>query len=252
MTADSDRRHPPVFLEVAVLGPVAVRTADGLHEVRGHRPRAVLAALVISANRVVGCDQLIDAVWEGNPPRRAAATLQSHVSKLRRLLGPAAIEFQADGYVLLAECDQIDACRFERLVREAEERLAADPERARFATGQALEMWRGAPYGEFGSVEFVALEVRRLEDLRLAAVEVRLEADLALGRISEAVAVLQGEVVEHPYHERLWYLLAAGLAREGRRVEALRALRECERLLADVGLMPAPEFVVLEQEIVAP
>jgi len=239
-------------VEVAVLGPIAVRRPSGFEEVKGHRAGALLAALVISANHVVGGEQLIDIIWGEHPPRTAASTLQSHVSKLRGLLGSGAILHMGDGYLLSADCDQIDACVFERTVREATSCLGVDPDRARALTREALMLWRGTPYGDLADAEYVALEVRRLDDLRLTAVEVQLEADLAVGRVAEAVSILQGEVVEHPYHERLWYLLADGLAREGRRVEALRALRECERLLADLGLMPTSEFAELEERIVAP
>ena len=252
MTSGIEGRTERASIEVAVLGPVAVHRPCGLEEIKGHRTRALLAALVVSANHVVGVEQLIDIVWGDNPPRTAASTLQSHVSKLRSGLGATAILHMGNGYLLSAGCDQIDACVFERMVRTAASCLGVDPERARTLTREALLLWRGVPYGDLADAEHVALEVRRLEDLRLTAIEVQLEADLAVGRVAEAVSILQGEVVEHPYHERLWYLLADGLAREGRRVEALRALRECERLLADVGLLPAPEFAQLEERIVAP
>jgi DNA-binding SARP family transcriptional activator len=252
MAPDTRWRIGPASVEVAVLGPIAIHRPSGLEEVKGHRTRALLAALVVSVNHVVGSGQLIDIVWDNHPPRTAASTLQSHVSKLRRLLGEEAILHMGDGYLLSADCGQIDACVFERTLREAASCLDVDPDRARTLTRDALKLWRGTPYGDLADAEHIALEVRRLEDLRLTAIEVQLEADLAAGRVAEAVTILQGEVVEHPYHERLWYLLADGLAREGRRVEALRALRECERLLADLGLMPAPEFVQLEERIVAP
>lgn len=252
MTSASEGHIESASVEIAVLGPIAVRRPGGLEEVKGHRTRALLAALVVSANHVVGAEQLIDVVWGEEPPRTAASTLQSHVSKLRGLLGEGAIPHMGDGYLLSADCDQIDACVFERTVREATSCLGVDPDRARTLTREALMLWRGTPYGDLADAEYAALEVRRLEDLRLTAGEVQLEADLAVGRVAEAVSILQGEVVEHPYHERLWYLLADGLAREGRRVEALRALRECERLLAELGLMPTPEFVQLEERIVAP
>ena len=252
MTSAIERPIERASVVVAVLGPIAVHRPWGLEEVKGHRTPALLAALVVSVNHVVGGQQLIDIIWGEDPPRTAAPTLQSHVSKLRGLLGEATIMHMGDGYLLSANCDQIDACAFERSVREAASCLGVDPDRARTLTREALMLWRGTPYGDLADAEYVALEVRRLEDLRLTAVEVQLEADLAVGRVAEAVSILQGEVVEHPYHERLWYLLADGLAREGRRVEALRALRECERLLADLGLMPAPEFVQLEERIVAP
>jgi DNA-binding SARP family transcriptional activator len=252
MTSVAEWRSERAAIEIAVLGPIAVQRAGTLEEVRGHRTHALLAALVVAVNHVVGCDQLIDIVWGDHPPRTAPSTLQSHVSKLRSLLGKTAILHMGDGYLLSAGCGQIDACVFERMVRAAASCLGEDPEGARTLTRRALMLWRGAPYGDLADAEAIELEVRRLEDLRITAVEVQLEADLAVGRVAEAVTILQGEVIEHPYHERLWYLLADGLAREGRRVEALRALRECERLLADLGLMPAPEFAQLEERIVAP
>ena len=223
---------------IKVLGPVSIATAGRTREVSGRKTRMVLAALVMAANRVVPVDRLIDALWGLEAPPSAGATLQAHVSRLRRTLGEGAIVHRADGYALRVSCDQIDACRFEQLVLAAEDAIQDDAVRAHELCREALGLWRGRPFGDLADEEFVYLELRRLEDLRVSAEALAYEAEIVNGSVAEAVAALRSAVVEHPYHERLWYLLTEGLAREGRRREALDAFARYSAVVADAGLDP--------------
>ena len=166
---------------------------------------------------------------------------------MRHLLGPTSIERTDHAYRLIVTRDQIDVARFEDLLEAAA--TSDDPtvrsERARTALG----LWRGQPFGDLGGDEVFELESLRLDELRIVAMEIALEAEVALGRHELAAAELESAVREHPYRERLWYLLAEALLRDGRRVEALRT---CERLrdtLAEVGMQAGDELLDLEQRI---
>jgi len=234
---------------IRVLGPVSVQAVDSYQEIPGRKTRMVLAALVIGANRVVAADRLIDALWREEPPPSASATLQAHVSKLRRVLGEDAIIHRAGGYGLRVSCEQIDACRFERLLLDAEAAIVRDSSHAHALCRRALDLWRGRPFGDLADEEFVYLEVRRLEDLRLSAEGLAYEAEIEDGSVAEAVAALRSAVVEHPYHERLWYLLTEGLAREGRRAEALKAFARYTAIVADAGMQPDGRMEALAEAI---
>ena len=232
----SDLRAPA--FRVRLLGPVAVRVGGSYQEITGRKTRMVLVALALAANRVVPPGRLVDALWGDAPPPSAAGTLQAHISKLRATVGRDAIVHRSGGYALRASCEQIDACLFERLVRDAECVVAAEPARCYALCRQALKLWRGRPFGDVADEPFAYLEGRRLEELRIGAEGLAYEAELAGGSVAEAVAALRSAVVEHPYHERLWYLLAEGLAREGRRLEALEAFGRYVAIVTEAGLQP--------------
>jgi DNA-binding SARP family transcriptional activator len=206
--------------------------------VRGRSTRATLAALIISVRHVVPIDRLIDAVWGNRPPPSAPGSLHSHVSRLRAQLGERSIRHYADGYMLDLPCSRIDACRFERLAVKAERAFPGDAEASYRHARSALRLWLGNPFGDLCDEEFLYLEVRRLDELRRALTETALAAELEIGRVAEAVASLQSLVSEEPYRERLWYLLALGLAREGRRLEATAALDRYDSVIAGAGLAP--------------
>ncbi len=165
------------------------------------------------------------------------------------MLGRDAITREDRSYVLHVEPDRIDACRFERLARQAAEVIDANPDRARELCRRALDLWRGPPFGDLSDEEFVLPEAHRLEELRAMAIELHFEADLALGRHAEIVGGLQAAVRDHPYSERLWFMLMQALARQGRRAEALRACQELRSMLGELGLEPTHEIVDLEQQI---
>jgi DNA-binding SARP family transcriptional activator len=223
---------------IRVLGPISIAGDSGWQPVRGRSTRATLGALVIAVRHVVSTDRLIDAVWGARPPPSALASLHSHISRLRALLGERTIRHFAEGYLLDLPCSRIDACRFERLAVKAEQSLAADPETSYRHARSALRLWLGSPFGDLSDDEFLYLEVRRLDELRHAVAETALAAELEIGRVAEAVASLQSLVSEDPYREHLWYLLALGLAREGRRLEAIAALDRYGTVVAAAGLAP--------------
>lgn len=242
-------REGAVSIRIGVLGPIEV-TVDGQSvAVGGRNQRAVLAALLLSLNRAVSVDALAYVVWGDEQPPSAHATLQTYVSHLRRLCGNV-VRFGDDCYTLELPADSVDLVVFERLVDKARHELAVDPAEARKACIKALQLWRGDPFGVLRDDEFVALEAHRLEELRLEALELRLEADIRLGECDAAIGHLEVATEDHPYRERLWYLLMVALARTGRRVHALRAYRQLTDLLAETGLEPSEELRQLEIDII--
>jgi DNA-binding SARP family transcriptional activator len=234
---------------IRVLGPVDVWTPEGVREIGGHNPRAVLGALVVSVGRTVSADQLIDIVWGGDSPPGAQATLQAYVSRLRRVLGTESIRLVDHGYVLALATEQIDALRFEHLVRSAHD--AVEPSRVRSLCREALGMWRGVPFGELADLDPFRLEAIRLDEIRLTAMEALVQAELHLGNHGLMIGSLEAAVREYPYRERLWYMLIEALAREGRRVEALRSCDELRKLLGGVGLEGGSALGELEDRILA-
>jgi peptide/nickel transport system substrate-binding protein len=232
-------------LEFRILGPLEVARDDGPLELPAGKPRALLAVLLLHRGEVVSVDRLVDELWGERPPPTAAKNLQGYVARLRRTLGNGALVTQAPGYAL--RVDALDAARFQALVEEArhEEPSAAAPR-----LEEALALWRGPPLADFAYEPFAQDEIRRLEDLRLAALEDRVEADLALGRHAEVVAELDSLAHEHPLRERLQGLRLIALYRCGRQAEALEAYRTTRRRLVDeLGVEPGPELKELERMI---
>ena len=193
-------------------------------------------------------DRLIDELWGAQPPRTAANALQYHVSRLRKALAPhEAIVTQEPGYVIRVGPDELDLLRFEMLVEEAQQ---SAPELAARQLREALDLWRGPPLADLADESFAQAEILRLEELRLATLERRFDADLALGRYAELVGELQVLVREHPLRERLRAVLMQALYGSGRQAEALDVYRETRRLLVDeLGIEPSPALHELEQAI---
>jgi DNA-binding SARP family transcriptional activator len=239
-------------VEVRLLGPVQAIRADREVPLGGPRQRAVLALLVLEAGRVVPAGRLIEELWRGDPPAGAAVTVRSHVSRLRSALAPeVAVAARGGGYAISTGPDQLDASRFERLVaagRDALSRGQAVAAGARFR--EALGLWRGPALADVLEVESLALEAARLEELRLAAAEARIEADLGARLHAEVTGELERLVAEHPLRERLWQLLIVALYRGGRQAEALDAYRRARAMLAEeLGLEPGEELRELEQAV---
>ena len=238
------------MLEFRILGPVqAVRGGREL-ALGGPRRRAVLALLLVAGGRVVPAERLAEELWGASPPPGAAGTLRSHLSRLRTLVGPdAALVARGGGYALAAGPDQLDADRFERLAgggREALEHGGAAAARFR----EALELWRGRALADVAEVEALARESARLGELRLVAVEGRIEADIELGAAAEVAGELEGLVAEHPMRERLWRLLVLTLYRCGRQADALTAYRRAREMLAEeLGIEPGEELRALERAV---
>jgi YVTN family beta-propeller protein len=240
-------------MEFRILGPVEV-WEDGRPVPLGRgKQRAVLALLLLNANRVVSSDRLIDQLWNGQPPATAATALQGHISGLRKALGPGVIATRRPGYVLEVEPTQVDLGRFERLRDEARAALErGDPSASADKLREALGLWRGEALADIGFEPSIQAEAARLEDLRLAALEDRIDADLAVGRGAELVDEIQRLVATHPLRERLWGGLMLSLYRSGRQAEALDAYRRARQtLVSELGLEPGPGLRDLERGILA-
>lgn len=245
-------------MEFRLLGPFDVVVNGRSVGLGGSKQRALLAILAINANEVVPADRLIEQLWPGHVPESAPNTLQGYVSRLRKVLCPQdsngvppTIAFRAPGYVLTASLEQIDARRFERLLGEAEAQAASgDAERAARALREALALWRGGALADFTYEEFARPEIARLEELRLKAVEERIDADLVCGRHSALVPELEALVVEHPLRERLRAQLMLALYRSGRQHQALAAYGDARRVMQEqLGIEPTRALSELERSI---
>jgi predicted ATPase/DNA-binding SARP family transcriptional activator len=240
-----------VTAEFLILGPLEVRVDGAPVRLGGAKQRAVLAALLLEPNEVVSSEVLIDRVWGEEPPDRAANTLQVYVSQLRKLLPERALVTQAPGYRLTVAPDRLDAARFDELVARGRAELAAGrPAEAAASLREALALWRGAPLADVGYEPFTQNEIRRLEELRVAAVEDRLDAELAAGAHAELVPELEALVAEHRLRERFRGQLMLALYRSGRQAEALEEYQRARRVLVDeLGIDPSRELQALEKAI---
>ncbi len=238
-------------LEFRILGLFEVRRGGQPLEIGAGKQRALLAVLLLSSGEVVSTIRLIDALWDERPPPSASNSVHVYVSQLRKTLGDGRLQTRGRGYVLLLDPGELDLDRFERLLGEGRELLTAgDPEGAAKALRAALALWHGPPLSDFESEPFARDEIARLEELHLAALEERIEADLALGRHADLVPEVDALVRRHPVRERLRAQLMLALYRSGRQTEALDAYRETRRLLTDeLGLEPGPELQELERGI---
>jgi DNA-binding SARP family transcriptional activator len=234
-------------MEFRILGPLEVVDEGRSLPLGGARQRALLTALLLRANQVVSTDQLLDEVWSDEPPASGVRVVQVYVSQLRKVLGDGVIQTRAPGYVLVAEPDSLDLQRFEGLVREARK---AEPAAAAANLRDALALWRGPPLTDVAYHSFAQTEIGRLEELRLSALEARIEADLRLGRHAEVVGELEALVAEHPLREGLRAHLMLALYRSGRQAEALEAYQEARRaLVEELGIEPDRSLRDLEKTI---
>jgi DNA-binding SARP family transcriptional activator len=235
-------------LRIRLLGPVAV-LVEGRPVFPGPQGRRLLALLAVAIGHTVSGDHLTDLLWgEPDSPHDADA-LHSQISRLRRLLGDESIASEDHGYALCLAPASVDACRFDALIRSALDQLATDPVEALRLSLEGLDLWHGTPFGDIEDLEVLAIETQRLEELRIVAIEVAYEAELALGRPERIIPSLHAVVRDFPYREKLWYLLITALARDGRRVEALRAYDELATVLGETGLAPSPDLRTLQQQI---
>jgi DNA-binding SARP family transcriptional activator len=233
-----------------LLGAVQVWRDGEEVDLGGPLQRALLACLLLSVGRVVSREDLIDALWETEPPPRAARSLETKVSRLRAALGDSvSVVARGGGYMLDAPSDELDVHRFERALEQARSLLAEDPSKARARLEAALALWRGHAMG--GVPEgALAVERARLEDERLEALEARIDADLALGEAASLVGELQAIRLEHPARERFTEQLMLALYRSGRQADALETYRAAYRDLQDeLGLEPGPRLRDLQQAI---
>jgi DNA-binding SARP family transcriptional activator len=236
-------------ITIRLLGPIDVLTPAGPKSVGGAHARALVGALALAGGRSVSIDQLCRALWGDALPSSAESSLQTYVWRLRRLLGHDTLVAVDHSYQLNIRRKQIDALQFEDLLVEATD-IRSDHQRCAELCHAGLSLWRGPPFGELGDDEPFQLEATRLDELRLTAIELLLEAEVALGHHGIAAAELECAVREHPYRERMWYLLIDALRLDGRRVEALRACRGLRRSLAEVGVEPTTDLAAIESQIV--
>jgi DNA-binding SARP family transcriptional activator len=244
-----------------VLGPLEVEADGGPVALGGPKERLLLALLLTRPNQVVSVEALLRGLWREQPPRSAGKTLQSHVMRLRRVLEPdrargAAAEVlitREPGYLLRVPPESLDATRFEELIAAARRALASGAdEKAASMLRRALGLWRGQAFEEFLDSDFAAAESNRLGELRLVALEDRIEADLRLSRHRELVAELEGLVKEHPLRERLWTQLLLALYRSGRQADALLAYRRARSILVEeLGIDPGTDLRRLHAAILA-
>ncbi len=237
-------------LQFRILGTLEAWRDGAVVDLGARKQRAVLAVLLLHANRVVSTERLIDEVWGEKPPETARSALQVYVAALRKALGGevSALRTSAPGYVLDLEPGALDLDRFIALRDEGQ--AARDDERRSELLRDALELWRGTPLADLSAEPFAARAAARLEELRLEALEQRIDADLALGRHTALVLELESLVAEHPYRERPRAQLMLALYRSGRQAEALDVYQEGRRLLVDeLGLEPGDELKELERSI---
>jgi DNA-binding SARP family transcriptional activator len=246
-------------MDFHLLGPLEVTDGDRVVPVGGGKPRALLAVLLLHPNEVVSSDRLIDALWGDAPPASAAKNVQLYVFQLRKTLragtvpnsADAILETRAGGYVVRLDRSQRDVDRFEHKLEEGRRELAdGDRAEAGRILREALALWRGPALAEFRYEPFAQEAIMRLEELRVGALEARIESDLALDRHSELVAELRTLVAQHPLRERLRGQLMLALYRCNRQAEALDAYRDGRRRLVDeLGLEPSTTLRDLERAI---
>jgi DNA-binding SARP family transcriptional activator len=240
-------------VDFRLLGSLEVIDDDGgVLALRSGQQRAVLALLLLWPNRLVTSDTLIEQVWGPVPPATARKMLQNQISGLRRTLGRyELLATEPGGYLLAIHDGERDVDRFERLLALGRERFeTGDVERAATVLRQALDLWRGPPLADLGPLASVRIEVARLEERRLVALEERIDADLMLGRQADLVAELEAAVAEQPLRERLRAQLMLALYRCGRQAEALAAYRAARgTLVGELGIEPSLALKRLERAI---
>ncbi|HEX6570198.1 MAG TPA: BTAD domain-containing putative transcriptional regulator, partial [Acidimicrobiales bacterium] len=237
-------------MDIRILGSFEVAGAAGAVALRGGKRRGLLACLATNAGQPMSSDRLAEELWGGAGSERAAATLQTYVSKIRKLLGPdgATLQTCPGGYVLAVDPDHVDALRFERDVAAAG--AEPDPVRRLVLLDDALALWRGPPLEEFAGTRWADQAATRLEAVHLRALQRRCDALLALDRAEDAVAELEPLALAHPLDERLWAQLMVALYRTGRQADALGAYQQVRRhLVEELGIEPGPELADLEHRI---
>jgi DNA-binding SARP family transcriptional activator len=240
-------------VDYRILGTFEVHDGERELELGGAKQRALLVVVLLNANRVVSTDRLIDELWGEQPPAGARHVIQVYVSELRKALEPnrSALVTRAPGYLIRVEAGELDLERFERLLEKGREALnAGDAETAAADLRAALDLWRGAPLADFTYEPFAQGAIARLEELRLAAVEDRIEADLALGRHADLVGEVRVLISEHPLREGFRRQLMLALYRSGRQAEALEVHQQTRQVLVDeLGIDPSPALQRLEHAI---
>jgi DNA-binding SARP family transcriptional activator/class 3 adenylate cyclase len=242
-------------MEFRILGPLEVVDDGRSRALGGSQERALLALLLLSANRVVSGERLAEDLWGDHPPDGAAQALRVGVSRLRKALrevgGDGVLVTRAPGYLLGVDPEHLDAARFEALLAKGRDQAAAGQhQEAAVTLREALALWRGPVLADLADAPFARAEAARLEEARLAATEGRVEADLACGRHAELAAELDALTRAHPLREGLWAQRMLALYRSGRQAEALRAYQDLRLLLGEeLGIEPSAPLRRLESAI---
>ncbi|MFN2470452.1 MAG: BTAD domain-containing putative transcriptional regulator [Gaiellaceae bacterium] len=238
-------------MEFRILGPLEVVDGGAVLPLGGAKQRALLTVLLLNANRVVSTDGLIDQVWGESPPETAPHVVQVYVSQLRKALGRERLVTRSPGYSAQLDPGELDLTRFESLLAEGRDALAAgDAGAAARSLREALGLWRGQALAEFAFEPFAQNAIGRLEELRLVALEERIEADVALGRHAAVVGELEEVIRGYPLRERPRAQLMLALYRSGRQAEALEAYQDARRVLVEeLGIDPSPALQRLEKAI---
>ena len=237
-------------MQFRVLGPLEVAAGGGPIPLGGPKQRAVLAHLLIRPNELVPAEVLVDEVWGEEPPDKVRNVVQTYVSHLRKALGHDRILSHPPGYRLRVDPSELDAARFDALLRDAKKASAVDPMIAVGTFDDALSLWRGPALADLADQPSLLAEAARLEDLRLEAQEDRIDALLACGINARAIGELEVLIDHHPLRERLWTLLMLALYRDGRQAESLQAYQRAREILADeLGIDPSPELARLHERV---
>ncbi len=243
----------PVYggrIQFRVLGPLEVDAGGGSLPLGGPKQRAVLAHLLFRTNEVVPAETLVDEIWGEEPPDKARNIIQTYISHLRKALGPDRIQSHAPGYRLRLDPSELDAIRFDALMRDAKKALPVDPNIAVGTTEDALALWRGPALADLADQPSLLAEAARLDELRLEAQEHRIEALLASGAQARTIGELETMLTRHPWRESLWGLLMLAFYREGRQAEALSTYQRAREILADeLGIDPSPELTRLHDRV---
>jgi DNA-binding SARP family transcriptional activator len=238
-------------MEFRVLGSLEVRQDDQPVPITGAKERALLAFLLLHANEPVTTDRLVEELWGEAPPATARKSVQVRVAGLRRAIRDNVLLTRGDAYLIRLEPNQLDLHRFEQELSDGSDALGAgDPTTAIATLDEALALWRGPPLADFVYESFAQPAIARLEELRAHALELRIEAQLELGRHARVIPELENLIAAHPFRERLRGQLMLALYRDGRQAEALDVYRRTrEEFVAELGIEPGPTLQKLEQAI---
>ena len=237
-------------VQFRVLGPLEVDAGEGPIPLGGPKQRAVLAHLLVRSNQLVPAETLIDELWGDEPPDTARNTLQTYMSHLRKALGAGRLVGRPPGYVLSVEPTELDSVRFDDLLRQAKKAQGVDPALAVTLLDDALALWRGPALADVSGEASLVAESARLEDLRIAAQEERIDGLLASGQATRVIGEAEALLALHPLRERLWSQLMMALYREGRQADALGVFQRAREILADeLGIDPSPELIRLQERV---
>ena len=238
-------------MDIRLLGPFEVWEGKDRLPVGSGKQAALLALLVLHRGEAVSNDRLVEALWDGRPPPTASKNVQIYVSQVRKVLGEGVIETRGNGYAATLDPSQVDTERFGKLVERGSKLLAEGNHVGAAATlSEALALWRGPALADFAYADFAQRAIARLEEVRLGALEDRIDADLALGRHSQVVPELESLVRDNPLRERLREQLMLALYRNKRQADALDVYHDARRrFLEELGLEPGRSLQTLQQRI---